>query len=175
MDSGSDGVAVTGLVMAASAEVVPAGSGEAVDLWLLAVGLLGGLALFLHGMDRMTESLRMIAGDRMRDILRRFTDNRLAGMFTGAGVTALIQSSSVTTVLVVGFISSGLMTLEQSIGVIVGPTSVPPSPPRSSPSTCPWWRSPPSHWGLPSPSLPAGRSAEPRARSSSALALCSSA
>ena len=120
MDSGSEGVAVTGLVMAASAEVVPAGSGEAVDLWLLAVGLLGGLALFLHGMDRMTESLRMIAGDRMRDILRRFTDNRLAGMFTGAGVTALIQSSSVTTVLVVGFISSGLMTLEQSIGVIVG-------------------------------------------------------
>jgi phosphate:Na+ symporter len=110
---------VIGLFAAASGEGV-ATSGETVDLWLLAVGLLGGLALFLHGMERMTESLRMIAGDRMRDILRNFTENRLAGMFTGAGVTAIIQSSSLTTVLVVGFISSGLMTLEQSIGVIIG-------------------------------------------------------
>ena len=97
-----------------------AASAEQADLFLLTVGLLGGLALFLLGMDRMTESLRMIAGDRMRTILSRLTTNPFAGLLTGAGVTSLIQSSSVTTVLVVGFISSGLMTLEQSIGVIIG-------------------------------------------------------
>jgi phosphate:Na+ symporter len=93
---------------------------EDVDAVLLVISLLGGLAIFLLGMDRMTESLRLIAGARMRGILSKLTSNRFAGLLTGAGVTALIQSSSVTTVLVVGFISSGLMTLNQSIAVIIG-------------------------------------------------------
>ncbi len=91
-----------------------------IDGVLLVISLLGGLAIFLLGMDRMTESLRLVAGARMRTVLSRLTSNRLTGVLTGAGVTALIQSSSVTTVLVVGFISSGLMTLTQSVSVIIG-------------------------------------------------------
>ncbi len=94
-------------------------SGE-IDVFLVIVEVFGGLAIFLLGMDRMTEALRLIAGDRMRDVLARLTRNRFAGMATGAGVTAVIQSSSVTTVLVVGFVSSGLMSLTQSLGVIIG-------------------------------------------------------
>ncbi len=86
----------------------------------LIIGLLGGLAIFLFGMDQMTDGLKVVAGERLRTILQRLTANRWAGMATGAGVTAVIQSSSVTTVLVVGFITSGLMTLEQSLGVIMG-------------------------------------------------------
>ncbi len=86
----------------------------------LLIELFGGLALFLLGMSQMTESLRLIAGTQMREVLSRFTTNRFAGLATGAGVTAVIQSSSVTTVLVIGFISSGLMTLTQSLGVIIG-------------------------------------------------------
>ena len=91
-----------------------------IDFLTLAIGLLGGLAIFLFGMDRMTESLKVVAGDRLRSVLERLTTNRFAGLATGAGITAVIQSSSVTTVLVVGFITSGLMTLEQSLGVIMG-------------------------------------------------------
>ncbi len=86
----------------------------------LIFGLLGGLALFLIGMERMTEALRLIVGDRARRILERLTSNRFVGLLTGAGATAVVQSSSVTTVLVVGFISAGLMTFVQSIPVIIG-------------------------------------------------------
>ncbi len=93
---------------------------ESIDLFILTTTLLGGLALFLLGLDHLTESLRLVAGSRMRSVLGQLTRNRVVGMLTGAGVTAIIQSSSVTTVLVVGFISSGLMTLSQSIGVILG-------------------------------------------------------
>ena len=91
-----------------------------IEWGLLLMTLLGGLAIFLLGMDRMTESLKVVAGDRLRSILQRLTSNRFAGLATGAGITAVIQSSSVTTVLVVGFITSGLMTLQQSLGVIMG-------------------------------------------------------
>ena len=86
----------------------------------LVMGLLGGLALFLFGMEQMADALKAVAGERMKSILARLTDNRIMGVLTGAGVTAVIQSSSVTTVLVVGFISAGLMSLAQSIGVILG-------------------------------------------------------
>jgi phosphate:Na+ symporter len=91
-----------------------------IDVVVLLMTLFGGLALFLHGMDRMTEALKVVAGDRMRAILQRLTSNRLMAVATGAGVTAVIQSSSVTTVLVVGFVTSGLMSLTQAAGVIVG-------------------------------------------------------
>ena len=94
-------------------------SGE-LDVVLLLITLFGGLALFLHGMDRMTEALKTVAGDQMRNILAKLTSNRLFAVGTGAGVTAVIQSSSVTTVLVVGFVTSGLMTLTQAAGVIMG-------------------------------------------------------
>ena len=86
----------------------------------LAMGLLGGLALFLFGMGQMADALKSVAGNQMKNALARLTTNRLMGLFTGAFVTAVIQSSSVTTVLVVGFISAGLMSLSQSIGVILG-------------------------------------------------------
>ncbi|MFT5856440.1 MAG: phosphate:Na+ symporter, partial [Verrucomicrobiales bacterium] len=83
-------------------------------------GLGGGLALFLYGMRKMTEALKLVAGARMKSFLARLTSNRFSAAFAGAGVTAVIQSSSVTTVLVVGFITSGLLTLSQSIGIILG-------------------------------------------------------
>jgi phosphate:Na+ symporter len=87
------------------------------ELWS---GLFGGLALFLFGMDVMTRALKAAAGDYMKDILSRLTRNRFVGVGMGAFVTALVQSSSVTTVLLVGFISAGLMSTTQSVSVIIG-------------------------------------------------------
>ncbi len=84
------------------------------------MGLAGGLALFLYGMEKMTSALKLLAGDRMKSFLARMTTNRFKSVLTGAIVTAAIQSSSVTTVLVVGFISAGLLSLSQSIGIILG-------------------------------------------------------
>lgn len=86
----------------------------------MTMGVFGGLALFLLGMEQMAAALKAAAGARMQTILARLTSNRFSGAFVGAMVTAVIQSSSVTTVLVVGFVSAGLMTLSQSIGVIMG-------------------------------------------------------
>lgn len=80
----------------------------------------GGLALFLYGMDKMSSGLKSAVGAKMKSILGRFTSNRLKAAITGSVVTAVIQSSSVTTVLAVGFVSAGLMTLNQSVGVIMG-------------------------------------------------------
>jgi len=80
----------------------------------------GGLALFLYGMRRMTESLKTVAGTGMKNLLAGLTSNRFSAALAGAVITAVIQSSSVTTVLIVGFISAGLLTLGQSIGVILG-------------------------------------------------------
>ncbi|MEZ4599251.1 MAG: Na/Pi cotransporter family protein [Syntrophotaleaceae bacterium] len=83
-------------------------------------GLLGGLGLFLFGMKIMSEGLQKVAGDRMRKILTALTNNRIIGTLVGLAVTAIIQSSSATTVMVVGFVNAGLMTLTQSIGVVLG-------------------------------------------------------
>ncbi|MDJ0759390.1 MAG: Na/Pi cotransporter family protein [Woeseiaceae bacterium] len=80
----------------------------------------GGLALFLYGMRQMTESLKIVAGDGMKRLLARLTTNRFTAALAGGVVTAVIQSSSVTTVLVVGFISAGLLQFTQSVGVILG-------------------------------------------------------
>ena len=82
--------------------------------------LIGGLCLFLFGMNVMGESLERRAGDKLSAIIGKLTTNKLAGFLTGLGVTAIIQSSSATTVMVVGFVNSGLMSLKQSIGVIMG-------------------------------------------------------
>lgn len=84
------------------------------------LSFIGSLALFLYGMKVMSEGLEKLAGDRMRSILGAMTGNRLMGVLTGLGVTALIQSSSATTVMVVSFVNAGLMTLRQAIGVIMG-------------------------------------------------------
>ena len=95
-------------------------STESIDSFVVVSGLFGGLALFLLGMDRLTRALRIIAGDRLRTILGRLTANRFSATATGAGLTAVVQSSSVVTVMVVGLITAGLLTLEQSVGVIMG-------------------------------------------------------
>jgi phosphate:Na+ symporter len=95
-------------------------AGQDIDWFKLGMGLLGGLAMFLFGMEQMSEGLKAAAGDKLRDVLARLTKNRVMGAVTGAFVTAVLNSSSVTTVLVVGFISAGFMTLVQSVGVIMG-------------------------------------------------------
>ena len=83
-------------------------------------GLLGGLALFLYGMQMMSDGLENVAGDRMERILEKLTSNRLIGVAVGALITAVIQSSSATTVMVVGFVNSGMMTLQQAVWIIMG-------------------------------------------------------
>jgi len=103
-----------------SSAFAAAGEPAALAVGPMAVGLFGGLALFLFGIDQMAESLKAVAGDRMRAILSTLTSSRFMGAITGALVTAIIQSSSVTTVLVVGFTTAGLMSFAQSIGVIMG-------------------------------------------------------
>ena len=84
------------------------------------LGLLGGLALFLYGMQMMSSGLEAAAGSRMKNILERLTANRFLGVLVGAGITAVIQSSSATTVMVVGFVSAGMMTLNQAVWIIMG-------------------------------------------------------
>ncbi len=96
---------------------------ESLSKWWITitiVALLGGLALFLYGMDLMGKGLTKYGGAQLSGILRKLTANRFLGVIVGAIVTAIIQSSSATTVIVVGFINAGLMTLSQSIGIILG-------------------------------------------------------
>lgn len=82
--------------------------------------LLGGLALFLYGMQMMSNGLEAAAGNKMKQILEKLTANRFLGVLVGAGITAVIQSSSATTVMVVGFVNSGMMTLRQAVWIIMG-------------------------------------------------------
>ena len=84
------------------------------------MGLLGGLALFLYGMQMMSSGMEAAAGDKMKGILEKLTSNRFLGVGVGALITAIIQSSSATTVMVVGFVNSGMMTLRQSVWIIMG-------------------------------------------------------
>lgn len=84
------------------------------------LSLLGGLALFLYGMQMMSNGLEAAAGDRMKEILEKLTSNRILGVLVGAGITAVIQSSSATTVMVVGFVNAGMMSLQQAVWIIMG-------------------------------------------------------
>lgn len=84
------------------------------------LSLFGGLALFLYGMQMMSNGLEATAGNKMKSILEKLTSNRIKGVLVGAGITAVIQSSSATTVMVVGFVNSGLMTLQQAVWIIMG-------------------------------------------------------
>ena len=84
------------------------------------ISMLGGLALFLYGMTMMSDGLEAAAGDKMKTILEKLTANRFLGVVVGAVVTAVVQSSSATTVMVVGFVNSGLMTLNQAVWLIMG-------------------------------------------------------
>jgi len=95
-------------------------STDTIHWGVLAMGLFGGLAFFLYGMEKMSEGMKKAAGDRMRNILSALTNNRVIGMFVGAFVTMVIQSSSATTVMLVSFVQAQLMTFVQSLGVILG-------------------------------------------------------
>ncbi len=90
------------------------------EMFFGALTLVGGLALFLYGMHVMGEGLTSVSGGRLEKILERLTDNPIKAVLLGAGVTAVIQSSSATTVTVVGFVNSGIMKLGQAVGVIMG-------------------------------------------------------
>ena len=107
-------------VLAVTPTYAASDTGVAINWWNMGMTLFGGLALFLFGMDQMANALKAVAGERMKLLLARLTTNRFMGAATGAFVTAIVNSSSVTTVLVVGFITAGLMSLSQSIGIIMG-------------------------------------------------------
>ena len=83
-------------------------------------GIVGGLGIFLLGMHHMSHSIQTIAGSGLRNLIKKVTDNRIMACIVGVAVTVLVQSSSVTTVMVVGFVNSGIMQLNQAIGVILG-------------------------------------------------------
>lgn len=85
-----------------------------------ALQILGSLGLFLYGMKLMSEGLQKVSGERLRTVMRSMAGNRFKGVFSGTLVTAVIQSSSATTVMVVSFVNAGLLTLRESIGVIMG-------------------------------------------------------
>ena len=112
-------VLAVGAVIATTA-LAQAAEATSIDWFKLVMGLFGGLALFLFGIDQMSNGLKAVAGERMATMLGGMTRNRFIGAITGAFVTAVLNSSSVTTVLVVGFITAGIMSLTQSIGVIMG-------------------------------------------------------
>ncbi|MBF0288620.1 MAG: Na/Pi cotransporter family protein [SAR324 cluster bacterium] len=110
------------LLLAWPVILTAASAGKVNDIsWAqLMIQLLGGLGIFLYGMEQMSESMKIVAGDRMRTILAKLSNTRIMGLLTGALVTMVIQSSSVTTVMLVGFVSAGLMSFSQSIAVILG-------------------------------------------------------
>ena len=91
-----------------------------ISLFLIATGLLGGLGMFLYGMEMMSDGMKMTAGDSMRAILEKLTSNRFIAVFIGAFVTMVIQSSSATTVMLVSFVNSGLLNFVQALGVVLG-------------------------------------------------------
>ncbi len=95
-------------------------SGQSISWFMLAVGLFGGLAFFLYGMEKMSEGMKKTAGNRMRSILATLTRNRFIALTVGAFVTMIIQSSSATTVMLVSFVQAELMSFVQSLGVILG-------------------------------------------------------
>lgn len=113
--------AVTACLLAMTAYAAEAnGSPDDIDWLQLGMGLFGGLALFLAGLEVLSDGLKKAAGPSLRTALEKLTVNRFMGAATGAFVTGILNSSSVTTVLVVGFVTAGIMTLSQSVAVIMG-------------------------------------------------------
>ena len=90
------------------------------SLWSVCISVFGGLAIFIFGMKQMSDGLQKVAGEKMKQILHFFTSNRFVAVLAGAVITAVIQSSSATTVMVIGFVNAGLLNLFQSIGIIFG-------------------------------------------------------
>ncbi|RWX52135.1 Na/Pi-cotransporter, partial [Candidatus Electrothrix marina] len=116
-------LALAGLAVLIPARSIWAGNNndaEAISWVMLFLGITGGLAFFLYGMELMSEGLKKTAGNKMRSILAALTKNRFIGLLMGAFVTTVIQSSSATTVMLVSFVQAELMTFAQSLGVILG-------------------------------------------------------
>ena len=90
------------------------------EIVTMVLSLLGGIALFLFGMSLMGDGLKSVAGNKLEAFLYKMTNTSLKGVALGAGVTSVIQSSSATTVMVIGFVNSGMMKLRQAIGIIMG-------------------------------------------------------
>jgi len=109
-----------GVMFAPALAAAASSSANEMHWWEMGMKLCGGLALFLFGMEQMADALKKVAGDRMKTVLATLTKNRFTGALTGAFVTAVIQSSSVTTVLVVGLLTACLMSMSQSTGIITG-------------------------------------------------------
>ena len=97
-----------------------AGDSKEISIFLLATGLLGGMGMFLYGMEMMSDGMKMTAGNSMRLILEKLTSNKFLAVSVGAFVTMVIQSSSATTVMLVSFVNSGLLNFTQALGVILG-------------------------------------------------------
>ena len=112
-------IAWIGILSAAPVNIAAADE-KIIDWFQLGMGLFGGLALFLAGLDMLSDGLKKAAGETLKVLLSKLTTNRFMGALTGAFVTGVLNSSSVTTVLVVSFITAGVMTLSQSVGVIMG-------------------------------------------------------
>lgn len=113
------GVSIVLLVLSVYS-VQAAQDDKTIEWFTLFMKLAGGLALFLGGLEQLSEGLKKAAGDTLKVMLSRLTTNRFSGALTGAVVTGILNSSSITTVLVVGFVTAGVMTLSQSVGVIMG-------------------------------------------------------
>ena len=93
---------------------------NATEVLMMSAGLMGGLAMFLFGMSLMSDSLKNVTGSGLRNLIDRLTKKKLSGYLLGTGITAVVESSSTTTVMVVGFVNAGIMTLFQAVNVILG-------------------------------------------------------
>jgi phosphate:Na+ symporter len=93
---------------------------EPLSLAPMLIGLAGGLALFLHGMTMMSNAMRAMAGSQLKTIMARLARNRFSALLTGVGITSIVQSSTVTTLIAIGFVSAGVLTLAQALAVIMG-------------------------------------------------------
>ena len=116
-------VAIISVLFAVPTLVLAASSGSSskeVSWFLMVTSLFGGLGLFLYGMEMMSDGMKMTAGNKMRSILEKLTSNRFLAVGVGAFVTMVIQSSSATTVMLVSFVNSGLLSFVQGLGVILG-------------------------------------------------------
>ena len=114
-----------------AAEDAAASDPNTLHVFTMVMGLFGGLALFLYGMEKMAAALKVATGEHLKIILAKLTTNRVTSVLTGALVTAIIQSSSVTTVLVIGFITAEVMSFPQAIGDFLVAVLVRQSPHRS--------------------------------------------
>jgi phosphate:Na+ symporter len=106
--------------LAAEAGVSGATGAPAIDPLEITLGFIGGLALFLFGVDQLAKALKAVAGDRMKSLLARLTTNPLAGLGTGAVATAILDSSSVVIIMTIAMVHAGLLTFAQSLGIVLG-------------------------------------------------------